>query len=112
MKIQTTGHVVEGNLVLGTVRGLFLGDKKGHSRVSIYDEIDQCLKEILVHTALFEKLVEPRRVEGARIILGARSYVLRTRDGKTFIDVFELIQVVSGPLAGQTLVYKNETNPD
>lgn len=112
MKIETAGHVIEGHIIVGTVRQVFIGGQDDKSRLVIYDELDEQNKNVLVSTKIFgglASLSEARQsLEGARILLASRSYRINLGSGKTIEDVVEIINVLSGRLAGHLLVFKNK----
>lgn len=112
VRIETAGHVIEGHIIVGTVRQVFIGGQNDKSRLVIYDELDEQIKNVLVSTQIFREftsLGEARRaLEGARIILASRSYKINLGSGKTIDDVVEIINVLNGQLAGHLLVFQNK----
>ncbi len=114
MRIETTGYAVEGHIIVGRIRRVFIGNADGMSRLTIDDEYDNQVKEVLVHTEIFAKLVSLEQarngLEGARVILASRSYTINLGKQDKFQDVFELISVLDGELVGHLLVYQNRPN--
>jgi len=114
VRIETTGYAVEGHIIVGRIRRVFIGNADGMSRLTIDDEYDNQVKEVLVHTEIFAKLVSLEQarngLEGARVILASRSYTINLGKQDKFQDVFELISVLDGELVGHLLVYQNRPN--
>lgn len=112
MRIETAGHVIEGHIIVGIIKHVFIGDREGMSRLTIDDEYDKQIRDVLIHTKIFAGLVGSDQartnLEGARVILASRSYTINLGRKNEFQDVFELINVLSGQLAGHLLVFQSK----